>query len=130
MHAQSPCSLPRQPRQQPSPPAPASSGSRFNPDPDGYSSCLSCFSGNLRKWRAARGRKIADVASEFGVATSTWGHWENGGCLPTGENLCLLAEFTRIPIQHLICPNSRRCPFTGRPATVLPAGVASIASRR
>lgn len=83
---------------------------------DSYAECLVRFSTNLRWWREKSKRKIADVAKEFGVATSTWGHWEKGGCLPTGENLCLLAEFTRIPIQHLLCPNAMRCPFSDKAA--------------
>jgi len=69
------------------------------------------FSFRLKQWREAKGRKLSDVACEFGVATSSWGHWEEGLCLPSGENLLLLVEFTGIPIQHFVCPNTERCPF-------------------
>ena len=72
---------------------------------------LSRFGSRLKQWRESKGKKISDVAGEFGVAPSSWGHWETGHCLPSGENLLLLAEYTGVPLQHFICPNSERCPF-------------------
>jgi transcriptional regulator with XRE-family HTH domain len=56
--------------------------------------------------------KMEAVAAELGVATSTWGHWEEGRRFPTLENLALLARYTGIPIQHFLCPHKSRCPFS------------------
>ena len=55
--------------------------------------------------------KIAEAAAAFGVAVSTWGHWETGRSLPSGDNLLLLSEFVGIPLQHFVCPYAERCAF-------------------
>ncbi len=75
------------------------------------SAILLRFGSRLKEWRESQHRKMSDVAAEFGVATSSWGHWEEAVCLPSGENLLLLVEFTKIPLQHFVCPNSDHCPF-------------------
>ena len=80
----------------------------------GKEKILGRFAAGLQRWREARKRKISDVATEFGVAASTWGHWETGHRFPSGENLALITEYTGIPLQHFICPNSDRCPFAKR----------------
>lgn len=69
------------------------------------------FGTRLRQWRQAKSRKISEVAGEMGVHTSSWGHWETGRSIPSGENMLLLAKYTGVPLQHFICPNSERCPF-------------------
>ncbi|MFA7345336.1 MAG: helix-turn-helix transcriptional regulator [Terrimicrobiaceae bacterium] len=74
---------------------------------------LSLCGGKLRQWRKSKAKKITEAAGEMGVATASWGHWETGHCLPSVANLLLLAQYTGIPLQHFLCPNSDRCPFAG-----------------
>jgi transcriptional regulator with XRE-family HTH domain len=55
-------------------------------------------------------RKISDVASLLGVSTSTWGHWETGERLPSGELLLAIENLTGIPLHVLFCPHLETCP--------------------
>jgi len=67
------------------------------------------YAANLMHWRGSRDKKIAEVARDFGVSTSTWGHWETGRSIPSGQNLVLVSEFTAIPIPCLLCPDCNEC---------------------
>lgn len=69
------------------------------------------FGCRLRQWRESKTKKIAEAAGEMGVATASWGHWETGRSMPSITNLLLLAQYTGIPIQHFLCPNTESCPF-------------------
>ncbi len=69
------------------------------------------FGAILREWRAERGTKMSVAASELGVSTATWGHWEEDRRFPNLDNLLLLSKYTGIPVQHFLCPNRSRCPF-------------------
>lgn len=69
------------------------------------------FAARLRHWRESQGKTISNVSGEIGVAVSTWGHWETGYSFPSVDNLLLVADYTRIPVHHLLCPNAHKCPF-------------------
>ncbi len=69
------------------------------------------FAALLRKWREMNEIKISVAASELGVSTATWGHWEEARRFPNLDNLLLLSKYTEIPVQHFLCPNRSRCPF-------------------
>jgi len=77
----------------------------------GRAKVLTLIAARLKHWRESQEKTISNVAGEIGVAVSTWGHWETGHSFPSGDNLLLLAAYTRIPIQHLLCPNADKCPF-------------------
>ena len=65
----------------------------------------------LKWWRARQGLTLENVASELGVSTSTWGHWETGHSFPSGALLLDLSEMTKLPLQILFCPNLEHCPL-------------------
>jgi DNA-binding transcriptional regulator YiaG len=65
----------------------------------------------IHEWRSYRGLKISVAARELGVSTATWGHWEEGRRTPTVSNLQLLSIYTKIPVQHFLCPHHKQCPF-------------------
>jgi len=71
------------------------------------------FSEGLQGWRQRSGKTISEAAGEFGVAVSTWGHWETGHSFPSVENLLLLAQYIGVPAQTFLCPNSDKCAFLG-----------------
>ena len=64
----------------------------------------------LKHWRLCEGRKISDVAASLGVSTPTWGHWETGEHLPSGELLIAVEDLTGIPLHVLFCPHLDTCP--------------------
>lgn len=65
----------------------------------------------LKEWRHRNERKISDVAEKLGVSTSTWGHWETGEHLPSGDMLTALERLTGIPLHVLFCPHIESCPL-------------------
>jgi transcriptional regulator with XRE-family HTH domain len=64
----------------------------------------------LKHWRLSEHRKIADVAADLGVSTPTWGHWETGEHLPSGDLLIAIEDLTSIPLHVLFCPHLDDCP--------------------
>ncbi len=67
------------------------------------------LSSNLREWRQKGDRKLVVCAREFGVAPSTWDHWESGRRFPSSHNLSLLSQYTKVAIQCLVCEAMKRC---------------------
>lgn len=67
------------------------------------------FSKNLHEWRTVSGKKLIESAREFGVSPATWGHWETGRRFPSGSNLRLLARYTGMSVQCLICDHGKAC---------------------
>ena len=67
------------------------------------------LSKNLRIWRERKGVKIEIAAKEFGVSTSTWGHWETGRRFPAWPHLLSLSRHLDIPTRCLICFDSDKC---------------------
>jgi DNA-binding transcriptional regulator YiaG len=64
----------------------------------------------LKRWRLSEHRKISDVAASLGVSTPTWGHWETGEHLPSGDLLIAIEDLTGIPLHVLFCPHLETCP--------------------
>jgi hypothetical protein len=64
----------------------------------------------LKDWRHRKGQKISDVAVQLGVSTATWGHWETGEHLPSGDLLLAIEQFTGMPLHVLFCPHMDACP--------------------
>jgi transcriptional regulator with XRE-family HTH domain len=64
----------------------------------------------LKHWRSLESRKISEVAAMLGVSTSTWGHWETGERLPSGDLLLAIEDLTGIPLYVLFCPHLDTCP--------------------
>ena len=64
----------------------------------------------LKDWRHRKGQKISDVAVQLGVSTATWGHWETGEHLPSGDLLLALEQLTGMPLHVLFCPHMDVCP--------------------
>jgi transcriptional regulator with XRE-family HTH domain len=58
----------------------------------------------LRAWRRQQQKKISAVASDLGVSTAAWAHWETGARFPGGKKLLQLSAYTGIPLPELICP--------------------------
>jgi transcriptional regulator with XRE-family HTH domain len=67
----------------------------------------------LKHWRQRQSRKISEVAAQLGVSTGTWGHWETGERLPSGELLLALETLTGMPLHVLFCPHLDACPQIG-----------------
>ncbi|MCX6874768.1 MAG: helix-turn-helix transcriptional regulator [Verrucomicrobia bacterium] len=67
----------------------------------------------LKDWRLKGNRKISEVAHGLGVSTATWGHWETGEHLPSGELLLAIENLTCMPLQMLFCPHLDTCPQAG-----------------
>lgn len=64
----------------------------------------------LKYWRQRENLSIATAAIELGVCTSTWGHWETGEHLPSGDLLLAIEDLTRMPLHVLFCPYFDVCP--------------------
>jgi transcriptional regulator with XRE-family HTH domain len=64
----------------------------------------------LKHWRLREDHKIADVAVRIGVSVATWGHWETGEHLPSGELLIAIEDLTGTPLHVLFCPHLDHCP--------------------
>jgi transcriptional regulator with XRE-family HTH domain len=64
----------------------------------------------LKHWRLQENRKIAEAATLLGVSTSTWGHWETGERLPSGDLLLAIEKLTGLPLYVLFCPHLETCP--------------------
>jgi transcriptional regulator with XRE-family HTH domain len=64
----------------------------------------------LKHWRRRENRKISEVAAMLGVSTGTWGHWETGERLPSGDLLLAIENLTGIPLYVLFCPHLETCP--------------------
>jgi transcriptional regulator with XRE-family HTH domain len=64
----------------------------------------------LRHWRLSHDLNIALAAGHLGVSTATWGHWETGEHLPSGDLLLAIEDLTRIPLHVLFCPHLDTCP--------------------
>lgn len=60
------------------------------------------LSGTLRMWRERKGIKMESAASELGVATATWAHWEAGRRFPAAKHLTCLSQLLRLPICRLL----------------------------
>ena len=65
----------------------------------------------LKWWRTKQTLTLENVASNLGVSTATWGHWETGHSFPSGEMLLDLSRLTGLPLQVLFCPHLETCPF-------------------
>ena len=81
----------------------------------------------LKDWRG--NRKIAEVASMLGVSISSWGHWETGERLPSGDMLIAIEDLTGIPLCVLFCPHLGKCPqVTGgqAPSQVAPCSYCGV----
>jgi transcriptional regulator with XRE-family HTH domain len=57
-----------------------------------------------------KNRKISEVAGLLGVSTGTWGHWETGERLPSGDFLLAIEDLTGLPLYVLFCPHLETCP--------------------
>ena len=64
----------------------------------------------LKHWRKRGELSIAAAADELGVSTATWGHWETGEHLPSGDLLLAIETLTGIPLHVLFCPHLDSCP--------------------
>jgi DNA-binding transcriptional regulator YiaG len=64
----------------------------------------------LKDWRLRESLKISVVAAQLGVSTATWGHWETGEHLPSGDLLLALEQLTGMPLCVLFCPHIDSCP--------------------
>ncbi len=64
----------------------------------------------LKHWRQQKDLKISGVAAALGVSTATWGHWETGARLPSGDLLLALEALTGQPLHVLFCPYLNDCP--------------------
>jgi len=64
----------------------------------------------LRHWRKRGDLSIAAAANAIGVSTATWGHWETGEHLPSGDLLLAIEDLTGIPLHVLFCPHLDNCP--------------------
>jgi DNA-binding transcriptional regulator YiaG len=67
----------------------------------------------LKHWRLGENRKMSEVAALLGVSTGTWGHWETGERLPSGELLLAIQNLTGLPLRVLFCPHLDNCPQIG-----------------
>lgn len=65
----------------------------------------------LKNWRNREQLSIASAAIELGVCTATWGHWETGEHLPSGELLLAIEDLTGLPPHVLFCPHLEICPY-------------------
>jgi len=81
----------------------------LNPEFETYAACKYSFSCFLRRWRSEKDRKIADVASHLGVATSTWGNWETMLSMPSVQTLHDMPKVVGVPARCLICTGVERC---------------------
>lgn len=88
--------------------------SHSRPDNPPSYSCFSHLPIRLKDWRLQRGIKVSAAASELGVATSTWNHWESGRRFPSGMRLIQLVAYTGISLKHFVCENAHICPFRDR----------------
>jgi len=64
----------------------------------------------LRHWRLGQQLSISSAADSLGVSTATWGHWETGQHLPSGDLLLAIEDLTGIPLHVLFCPHLDDCP--------------------
>lgn len=64
----------------------------------------------LKEWRMRDDRKISQVAVLLGVSTATWGHWETGERMPSGDLLLAIEDLTGMPLHVLFCPHLNMCP--------------------
>lgn len=64
----------------------------------------------LRHWRLSQDLNIAIAAGHLGVSTATWGHWETGEHLPSGDLLLAIEDLTGMPLHVLFCPHLETCP--------------------
>jgi transcriptional regulator with XRE-family HTH domain len=69
----------------------------------------------LRHWRSCQQLSISCAADSLGVSTATWGHWETGEHLPSGDLLLAIEDLTRIPLHVLFCPHLIDCPYATQP---------------
>jgi DNA-binding XRE family transcriptional regulator len=71
----------------------------------------------LKHWRTHGEMNIASAADALGVSTATWGHWETGEHLPSGDLLLGIEDLTGMPLHVLFCPHLDFCPrvHTGQP---------------
>lgn len=74
----------------------------------------------LKHWRLREKRKLAEVAALLGVFTATWGHWETGRHLPSGDLLLAIERLTGIPLHVLFCPHLDTCPQLANELTAAP----------
>ena len=71
----------------------------------------------LKHWRTHSELSIAAAADALGVSTATWGHWETGEHLPSGDLLLAIEDLTRIPLHVLFCPHLDDCPHASAAQT-------------
>jgi transcriptional regulator with XRE-family HTH domain len=74
-----------------------------------YSSNMA-LGARLKHWRLRENLKIAEVAAKLGVCTATWGHWETGFHLPSGDLLLAIEKLTAQPLHVLFCTHLEGCP--------------------
>jgi DNA-binding transcriptional regulator YiaG len=78
------------------------------------SQAMAVLGSRLRAWRKAQGLKTECVATDLGIATATWSHWETGTRFPNATHLELICLHTGLTLQELLCPTIERCPFRRR----------------
>jgi transcriptional regulator with XRE-family HTH domain len=64
----------------------------------------------LKDWRLRKEQKISAAAARLGVSTATWGHWETGEHLPSGDLLLGIEQLTEMPLRMLFCHHLDTCP--------------------
>ena len=62
------------------------------------------LSTQLRRWRLRQGLPLKQVATEIGVALSTFSAWESGARFPSAENLDVLAGYMKVNVCELLRP--------------------------
>jgi transcriptional regulator with XRE-family HTH domain len=67
----------------------------------------------LKEWRMRDDRKISQVAVLPGVSTATWGHWETGERMPSGNLLLAIEDLTQMPFLALWKSSARSMTGTG-----------------
>jgi transcriptional regulator with XRE-family HTH domain len=66
------------------------------------------FAANLRQWRKRQNYPLKRVASDLGIAVSTWNQWETGKRFPPAIFLDRLAAYMQIAVCQLFSPHP--CP--------------------
>ena len=64
----------------------------------------------LKDWRKRGELSIASAADALGVSTATWGHWETGEHIPSGDLLLAIEDLTGMSLHVLFCPHLDSCP--------------------
>jgi hypothetical protein len=63
----------------------------------------------LSEWLTASGLEAKRVAADLGVSRATLSYWCDGSRFPSLDNLQSIANYTGIPLCHLICDKANCC---------------------